>query len=162
MTNPSSTAPLLGSSWDVLRVREMHVSYRPGRCRLPVEGHLRSAGDAAQLVERMLGHSTVEQVVALHLDAHHQLIGVHRVSSGTLNAAPVHPREVFKTALLANAASVILAHNHPSGDPTPSAEDVALTQRLMQGGVLLGIEVLDHVVVGQDGAYCSLRETGRL
>jgi len=72
-----------------------------------------------------------------------------------------HPREVFKAALLANAAAIILTHNHPSGDPTPSADDMALTRRLAEAGTLIGVEVLDHIIVG-DGRYFSFREGGRL
>ena len=73
----------------------------------------------------------------------------------------VHPREVFKAALLANAASIVLAHNHPSGDPAPSPDDVALTRRLVDAGRLLGVEVLDHIVIGE-GRYVSVRELGWL
>ena len=84
-----------------------------------------------------------------------------RVAEGTMNACPVDPREVFATALLARASAIVLAHNHPSGDPEPSAQDVALTAQLAESGRLLGIKVLDHVVVG-DGAYASLLERGQL
>ena len=84
-----------------------------------------------------------------------------RVAEGTMNACPVDPREVFATALTARASAIVLAHNHPSGDPEPSAQDVALTAQLAEGGRLLGIKVLDHVVVG-DGAFASLLERGQL
>jgi DNA repair protein RadC len=84
-----------------------------------------------------------------------------RVAEGTMNACPVDPREVFATALIARASAIVLAHNHPSGDPEPSAQDVALTAQLSESGRLLGIKVLDHVVVG-DGAYASLLERGQL
>jgi DNA repair protein RadC len=140
----------------------MVVRYRPYRLPLPVEGRAQTPREAAGLASAILGNTTVEQVLVLHLDTKRSLIGVHVVSQGTLDAALVHPREVFKVALLANAASVILAHNHPSGDPTPSEEDLVLTKRLAACGVLLGVAVTDHIVIGQDGAYCSLQETGRL
>lgn len=81
------------------------------------------------------------------------------VSVGTLNATLVHPREVFYHAIVHNAASIILAHNHPSGDSTPSNEDMAMTSRLVQAGMLLGIDVQDHVIVAE-GGYTSLREAG--
>ena len=136
--------------------------YRPYRLPLPVEGRAQTPREAASLVAAILEHNTVEQVLVLHFDTRRSLIGVHTVALGTLDAALVHPREIFKVALLANAASVILAHNHPSGDPSPSDDDVVLTTRLVACGQLLGIEVIDHIVIGQDGAYCSLRETGRL
>ena len=77
---------------------------------------------------------------------------------GSLTAALVHPREVFKAAILSNAAALILVHNHPSGDPTPSAEDRAITERLRQVGELVGIRVLDHVVIGDEGQFVSLAE----
>jgi DNA repair protein RadC len=146
----------------VTRAREMVVRYRPTRLPLPVEGKVRTPGEAARLVAPMLADETVENVVVLHLDARKTLIGVHRVAQGTLDGALVHPREVFKAALLANASAVVVAHNHPSGDPAPSDDDVLLTQRLVAAGELLGVQVLDHVVVGQGGAYCSMREMARL
>jgi DNA repair protein RadC len=98
-----------------------------------------------------------ERFVLVLLDGKNRVIGFHVVSVGSLTAALVHPREVFKAAILANAAAVILAHNHPSGDPEPSAEDRALTARLRQVGELVGIRVLDHVVIG-DGSFTSLAE----
>jgi DNA repair protein RadC len=85
----------------------------------------------------------------------------HELSRGTLDSTVVHPREVFKTALLANAAAVIVAHNHPSGDPSPSADDIALTRRLTQAGNIIGIPVLDHLVIGVRSHF-SLREAGLL
>ena len=149
----------------VLRVRDMHVRYRPHRHRLPVEGCIHTPRDAARLAAEALANTTVEQVLALHLDARYGLIGLHKVSEGTLDSAPVHPREVFKVALLANAASVILAHNHPSGDPTPSLEDDAMVQRLVRAGDLLGVPLADALIVtdpANGGRYFSFRESGRL
>jgi len=78
---------------------------------------------------------------------------------GSLNAAIVHPREVFRAAIKRSSASIICVHNHPSGDPTPSSEDVALTRRLMEAGEIIGIDVLDHIVIG-DRRYVSLKEQG--
>ena len=95
----------------------------------------------------------------LALDARNRPIGANTVSMGSLSASIVHPREVFKFAILANASSLILAHNHPSEDRSPSSDDIALTRRLVQAGELLGIEVLDHVVMGgQD--FLSFKEQG--
>jgi DNA repair protein RadC len=96
------------------------------------------------------------------LDVKNQVIGIHTVSIGNLNSAIVSPREVFKAAILANAASIILGHNHPSGDTTPSPEDIQVTQVLFQAGKLLDIDVLDHVIIGEDGAFCSLRRDGKM
>lgn len=94
---------------------------------------------------------------ALLVDARHRLIERVRISEGTLTASLVHPREVFGPALRAAAAAVVVAHNHPSGDPEPSAEDVAVTRRLVEVGQLLGVPLLDHVVLGE-GRWVSLRE----
>lgn len=107
--------------------------------------------DAARIVREVIGASDREQMIVLLLDAKHRVTAVHTVSIGTLTSSIVHPREVFKAALLANAAACILAHNHPSGDPEPSAEDKQLTERLLQCGELLGVPVLDHIIVGDAG-----------
>ena len=98
-----------------------------------------------------------EVFCALLLDARHRLLRKVTVSKGTLSASLVHPRDVFRSAIRMNAAAVVLVHNHPSGDPEPSHDDIDLTQRLVKSGKLLGIEVLDHVVV-VEGGYVSLRE----
>lgn len=102
-----------------------------------------------------------EQFAVLLLNARHEVTRRAVVSQGSLNASIVHPREVFRPAILGSAASVILVHNHPSGDPEPSEEDLSITRRLAQVGELLGIPVLDHVVVGKRG-FVSLRARGQL
>lgn len=91
-----------------------------------------------------------EEFRILLLDTKHGVTGVHTVSIGSLNTAIVHPREVYKAALLANAFAIIALHNHPSGDPTPSPEDFALTKRLNEAGGILGVRLLDHVVIGHN------------
>ena len=100
----------------------------------------------------------VRDSVHVHQD---RVIAYHEVSRGTLDATLVHPREVFKAALLANAAAIVLCHDHPSGEPTPSPDDLQLTRRLVEAGTLLGVDVLDHVIVG-DGRYYSFKESGCL
>jgi len=95
------------------------------------------------------------------LSTRHDVLAVEEVAVGGLNSAVIHPREVFKAAIRWSAAAVILVHNHPSGDPEPSADDLRITARLAEAGRILGIEVLDHAVVG-DGRYVSLRERGHL
>src|SRR5207245_2331486 len=92
-----------------------------------------------------------EAFVALHLDYKNRLDGLHVVSIGSLSASLVHPREVFKAAILSNAAAIIVVHNHPSGDPTPSREDREITARLKLSGETLGIPLLDHVIVATEG-----------
>jgi len=108
---------------------------------------------------QLLG-KTKEHFILLLLDARHRLMKVAEVSVGSLDASIVHPRETFREAISAGAAAMILAHNHPSGDPAPSAEDLALTWRLVEGGRLLGIPVLDHVVVGAERSV-SLKAAGQ-
>ncbi len=106
------------------------------------------------------GHDREEFAVLL-LDTKHKVNGVHTVSIGSVNMSIVHPRETFKAAIVCNASAVILVHNHPSGDPTPSQEDRTLTARLKECGTLLGIPVIDHVVIG-DGRYESFADQGWL
>lgn len=95
----------------------------------------------------------------LCLDAKNKLIGINLVSLGSLSASVVHPREAFKTAILLNSAAILAGHNHPSGDPTPSREDREMTQRLVEGGKILGIRVLDHIVAGEKD-YFSFADSG--
>jgi len=104
--------------------------------------------EAAALLAPLLRDRDREAFAVLLLDNAHRPLGVHIAHEGSLNECGVHPREVFKAAILANAAAVILAHNHPSGDPHPSPDDYALTRRLREAGALLGIDVLDHIVIG--------------
>lgn len=103
-----------------------------------------------------------EHLVALYLSAKNRPVGYHVVSVGTLTASLVHPREVFKGAILCNAHALIIAHNHPSGDPTPSREDQEVTKRIKEAGRILGIDLLDHVVIGHNGRYTSFHERGLL
>lgn len=149
----------------ICAVRELDIRYKSVRLPMPVSGNVSGPREAARLAAAVLADATVEKVIALHLNTRHRLIGVHAVSIGTLSDSPVHPREVFKAAFLANAAGLILAHNHPSGDPTPSPEDRALVLRLRQAGQLLGVELLDALIVvdpSEGGAYYSFQESGAL
>ncbi len=146
-------------------VRELAIRYKPLRVALPVNGDVGTPRAAAHLAAAVLAGLTVEQVIALHVDTKRKLIGVHVVSIGTLNGSLVHPRDVFKAALLTNAAGLIVAHNHPSGDPTPSPDDRTLVSRLRQVGDILGVELLDALIVTDPmdgGAYYSFREAGVL
>jgi len=108
-----------------------------------------------------LNNETKEYFISLHLDGKNRIVCMDTVSVGSLNQSIVHPREVFKTALLSSAAAIILIHNHPTGDPTPSSEDIAITRRLKEAGEIIGIKVLDHCIVG-DGEYLSFVERGLL
>ena len=102
-----------------------------------------------------------EEFRAVFLDTRNRVIDTATISVGTLNSSIVHPREVFRAAIRAGSAGLILVHNHPSGDPSPSPEDLAITKRLARAGSMLGIEVLDHIIIG-DNVYVSLREKGLL
>jgi DNA repair protein RadC len=124
---------------------------------------IRSSADASTLLHTYLADVDREHFVVLMLDQKNKVIGIHTVSIGSLTASVVHPREVFKPAILSNAAAIILAHNHPSGQTQPSQEDRVLTVRLVTAGKLLGISILDHVIIG-DGtsAYFSFADEGLL
>lgn len=123
---------------------------------------LRGPEDVATAVEPLaLARARKEHFVVLLLNARHAVLRVEVVSVGSLNASIVHPREVFAPALEHAAASVVLVHNHPSGDSEPSEEDLKITQRLVDAGELLGVAVLDHVIVAKRGNY-SFRANGKL
>lgn len=100
-----------------------------------------------------LQFETKEHFMALHLDGKNRIACYELVSIGNLNQAIVHPREVFKSALLSSAAAILLIHNHPSGDVTPSREDLEITKRLKEAGEILGIKVLDHLIIGEEKYY---------
>ncbi len=120
---------------------------------------IRTPADAAQLVMSEMRYLDREHFQVILLNTRNMVIGIERVSVGTLNASLAHPRECFKEAIRQSAAAVIFVHNHPSGDPTPSPEDIALTRQLVEAGRLLGIEVLDHIIIG-DGVFVSLKDRG--
>lgn len=105
-----------------------------------------------------LAHYSEEHFIAFHLDVKFQVVGYHEVSKGTLSASLVHPREVFKAALLSNAYAIIVAHNHPSGSVAASREDIETTRQLIQAGKIMGVEVVDHCIVSSESMN-SLRET---
>ncbi len=120
---------------------------------------VRTPADVAALVGSDLRHLDREHFRVVLLTTRHTVLAVEEIAVGGLDSAIIHPREVFKPAIRWSAAAVVLVHNHPSGDPEPSVDDVRMTTRLAEAGQILGVEVLDHVVVG-DGRYVSLRERG--
>lgn len=130
---------------------------RPGRERVQIT----SPRCAAEFLLPQYGSRSVEQFGVMLLDTKRRVLRTTLVSIGTLDASLVHPREVFREAATAGAAAIVLFHNHPSGDPEPSEDDVELTKRLVAAGVLMGIDVVDHVILG-DVRYCSLVEKGYL
>lgn len=120
---------------------------------------IRSPKDIADLVSEDLRYLQKEHFVCLFLNTKNHLLAQETLSMGSLNASIVHPREVFRAAIKRSSASIICVHNHPSGDPTPSPEDIQLTHRLVEAGTIIGIEVLDHVIIG-DQRFISLKEQG--
>jgi DNA repair protein RadC len=121
----------------------------------------RSSHDAAQYLLPAFGSRPMEQFGLVLLDTKHRVLKTTLVAVGSLNSTGVEPRDVFREAMLGAAAAIVVFHNHPSGDPTPSPDDVDLTRRLVAAGVLVGIDVVDHLVLG-DARYCSLRDRGEL
>ncbi len=115
--------------------------------------------DISNLLMPDLRYLKKEHLKSVLLDTKNRVLAIRTVSIGDLSSSIVHPREVYKDAVVASAASLIVAHNHPSGDPTPSAEDVAVTKRLISAGEIMGIDLLDHIVIG-DGVFVSLKERG--
>jgi DNA repair protein RadC len=122
---------------------------------------IRAARDVAELLVPQFGTRPVEQFGVLLLDTKNRVLRTTLLSVGTLDASIVHPREVFRAAASAGAAALVLFHNHPSGDPTPSDDDVALTKRLVRAGDLMGIAVIDHVIIAES-RFHSLRENNDL
>ena len=136
------------------------------RVRLSVVGEraeqpyaVRCASDVVGLVRAFLRDDPRERFVAVYLDARHRPIAVHDASTGTADQSIVHPREVFGPALQLAAVALVVAHNHPSGDPTPSAQDRAVTERLREAGELLGVRMLDHLVIGSEKYFSFADET---
>lgn len=144
-----SAAQRLEAAFDLgRRVRELRTPKRPV---------LRTPGRVMRVLEERVRGCSRETFYTLLLDGKHALRRIEVVSVGTLTCSLVHPREVFRPALREAAAAIVCAHNHPSGDPEPSAEDVEVTRRLVDAGKLLGVPLLDHVVLGE-GRWVSLRE----
>lgn len=118
-----------------------------------------SPKDGVELGKKFLGDADREQLIVCCLDTKNQPTAINVVSVGSLNTSIVHPREVFKPAILSNSASIILFHNHPSGDPEPSKEDISISERIKESGNILGIKLIDHIIIGNN-SYCSLKERG--
>lgn len=137
----------------------IELGRRVARSALPERIRITCPQDAADLLTEELRYQREEHFVCLFMDTKNTVIGQKTLSIGSLNASIVHPREVFRAAIQRSSASILCAHNHPSGDPTPSPEDIRLTKRLAEAGELVGIELLDHLVIG-DSRFVSLKELG--
>ncbi|WP_409482402.1 RadC family protein [Bacillus safensis] len=120
---------------------------------------IRSPEDSYRLFKQFLGDVDREHFVVVCLDTKNQPTAINICHIGSLNASIVHPREVMKPAVLSNAASILVGHNHPSGNPEPSQEDIHVTRKLVEAGKIMGIDLLDHIVMGED-EFVSLKEKG--
>lgn len=132
------------------------------RLRLPVGDTrpcINDPGDVAHMLMDELRDARREHFVVISVDSKNRVIKKATVSVGILDSSLVHPREVFREAISVSASAIVVAHNHPSGDPTPSGEDHRITKRLVESGAVIGIEVLDHVILGDD-RWVSLKERG--
>lgn len=118
-----------------------------------------SSQNGFDLMKQFLGDVDREHFIVMCLDTKNQPTSLNICHIGSLNSSLVHPREVFKPAILSNAASIMVGHNHPSGNPEPSEADIMMTKRLEEAGVLMGIRLLDHLIIGED-TYISLKERG--
>ena len=128
-------------------IREVATVYTGNARPCPVEP-LRDPAGVVEYLRPLIDDEPKEKFAAVLLDGRHRSIGTQIVSVGTLTASLVHPREVFRAAIAKSAAAIILAHNHPSGDPKPSTEDLEITDRLMRAGTIVGIPILDHIIIG--------------
>lgn len=137
-------------------VKEREINYNSNWTDKKINSPEKIAEVAINVLE--LHEQAEESFYIFTLDTKNKINGIFEVSKGSLNSSIVHPREVFKRALLQNANSIILLHNHPSGDPTPSREDLDITNRLIEAGDLLGIKVLDHIVIGDENNYISFKQ----
>ena len=145
-------------------VRELLVQYRLRTITPDLVGpdRLSEPKAAAILLHRLIGHEAVEVCGVVCLSTRRMVVAYHELTRGTIDSTIVQPRDVFRTALLTHAPAIIVAHNHPSGDVTPSPEDVSLTHRLAAAAQLIGIELVDHLIVSAEGHYYSFREAGLL
>ncbi len=151
--------PGIGFAGACRLVAAFELGKRFARDNRPNGRALKTPQDVAQLFLDDMRHYDREHFKAVLLNTKNQLLRVVTVSIGSLNASIVHPREILKPAISTSAASIILVHNHPTGDPTPSKEDIEFTKRFAKCGELIGIQLLDHVIIGE-GTYRSLKEGG--
>ena len=147
----------MSSTEEIHMIREVAIRYVGARRRVPSK--ITRPEEVAQYLRRRVRDDAREHFVAIYLDGRHRPIADSVVSIGTATASLVHPREVFQPAIAVGAVAVLIAHNHPSGDVTPSAEDLEVTRRLAEAGRILGVVLLDHIVWERGGAFYSIRET---
>ncbi len=143
-------------------LRDLIVEYRPNPARLTyTDAPILHPRDAAAILIPLLRDQPQEVLGAIYLDTRGRVIAYREISRGTIHQCLVQPRDVIIPGLLINAAQVLIAHNHPSGDPTPSPDDCALTRQLVEACSLIGVPLRDHLIIGDD-QYVSFQETGRM
>lgn len=123
--------------------------------------HVSNSTDTTDLIKALIGDEVHEVLIVLHLNTKNKIVGYNEASRGGIAGSSVTPADVFRAALLSGASKIIVAHNHPSGEPQPSAEDIAFTKRIRHAGEILGVKLLDHVIIG-DESSCSLLDIGEL
>lgn len=141
--------------YEIQRIRQVIQEVEGGERYI-----VRSPEDGAKIASQFIGDEDREVLFVMCLNTKNRVVAVHRCHVGGLNASLVVPREVFKSAILNNSASIIVSHQHPSQDITPSMEDIDVTKRLVECGKILGIEVLDHLIVNASADYFSMKEKG--
>lgn len=139
--------------YEIQRIKQIIKEDKSGRQRI------NSPEDGAEIARHFIGDDDREVFFVMCLNVKNQVVAVHRAHVGSLNASVVRPADVFKAAILNNAASIIVCHQHPSGNSEPSREDIAVTRRLVEAGRLINIEILDHLIIGWD-EFTSLKEKG--
>lgn len=143
------------------RVRELRVTYTPHPSGAVADRAVLTPAQTAAILVPMLEHQAQEVALVLLLNTKYRVLGVHEVGRGGMSGVEMSPQIIYRAALLANATNVIIAHNHPSGDPQPSPDDITTTRRIVEAGRVLGIACIDHLIVG-DRKYYSFKESGIL
>ncbi|MEI3605834.1 DNA repair protein RadC [Pseudogracilibacillus sp. SE30717A] len=151
----------IGNAKGIIILAALELGRRINRYKPEEKYIIRSPEDGADYVMEEMRNLNQEHLVVLFLNTKNQIIHRQTIFIGSLNASIVHPREIFREAVKRSAASIICAHNHPSGDPSPSKEDIHVTRRLVEAGKIMGIELLDHLVIGNN-SFTSLKEKGYL
>jgi DNA repair protein RadC len=141
-----------------IQIREIQISYNKPH---QIYSHFRSASDVVEFLREIAPNNSQEHLIAVYLDGGHKPIAYSVVCTGLATSCPVHPREVYQRAILCGAYSVVLAHNHPSGDLRPSAEDQKVTAQMKVAAETLGLKLLDHIIFTDDGYY-SFQSDGKI
>lgn len=159
MTNNKNLETNLEVVYEVVRIKQ-EIKKLPKKFSKFTDFIIRSPYDAAKIAQELIGDEDREVFLVLGLNTKNKVVAVHRCHVGSVNSSIAHPREIFKMAILNNCTSIICSHVHPSGNASPSPEDIEVTERLQRAGEIIGIEVIDHVIVTPTQDYVSLKEKG--